>query len=666
MALVVLVGVGAAPSVHAQFGSSRVISGGFTGCFEPDLAYRVGDRLSVTFTRAGEIFHTQSGNDFSSFGGVSQSPLQASSEGRVEVTSIILLDVVYAEVAPGGSDTEIYLVDNNGGVFSNPIALTDNALNDRNPQIDVGLSGIKTIAWETVLTPASREIYVQAAGDTHFVALGDHISLASSSSSVAYIAYVRAGEAFYRTLSAGVLGPESQIGTINGVTSIDIERRADGQVDAALSAGNDLYFAAGDGSGGFTAPVSIATATVAGEVDLSPEVAGRRLICYAEAGEVHVLSDEGSGWVLETLTSGASSSDPRGLVDPHGDAHVVWSQSGQIRYAYDGPPPAADFVGGPTTGVLPLTVTFENQSTGTISTTIWDFGDGTATTAPNPVHDYTDVGPHTVTLTVIGPGGTDTFTRTNYVSGTLPPEVLSVAKVSAFAGQNVLHPVTATTTQAMQGFQFGMVFDDSNLEFHGIDFALSATEALSPEFVYTDYTPGGVGSELIVAIVLDFVEPFDGRSIAAGQNILLFSLDYTIDFPLALGTTISFQPTDGLGQPPLDNIYAAVTGVSVHPFLRGGRAEVDGMPGALFRRGDANYDQLIDIGDPIFLLAHFFALGPAPVCPDSGDANDDGMLDIGDAIFDLSFLFSAGSTPPYPFPGVGLDPTDDALGPCAP
>jgi parallel beta-helix repeat protein len=80
------------------------------------------------------------------------------------------------------------------------------------------------------------------------------------------------------------------------------------------------------------------------------------------------------------------------------------------------PPPAAAFTAQPTQGTAPLTVSFTDQSTGTISSYQWAFGDGQGATAQNPSHRYAAAGTYTVTLTVIGPGGTSTATATITVS----------------------------------------------------------------------------------------------------------------------------------------------------------------------------------------------------------------------------------------------------------
>lgn len=86
------------------------------------------------------------------------------------------------------------------------------------------------------------------------------------------------------------------------------------------------------------------------------------------------------------------------------------------------PIPVASFTATPTSGRGPLTVKFTSTSTGTIDSYAWDFNnDGKVdSTLRNPSYTYTKAGVYTVKLTVTGPGGTRTQTRTNYINVKLP------------------------------------------------------------------------------------------------------------------------------------------------------------------------------------------------------------------------------------------------------
>ena len=83
-----------------------------------------------------------------------------------------------------------------------------------------------------------------------------------------------------------------------------------------------------------------------------------------------------------------------------------------------------------------------------------------------------------------------------------------------------------------------------------------------------------------------------------------------------------------------------------------------------FRRGDANEDGSVDIGDAIFMLYTLMLGGPDSGCKDATDANDSGTHDIADIIYILNFQFTGGAEPPAPgISECGVDATpNDGLG----
>jgi PKD repeat protein/methionine-rich copper-binding protein CopC len=80
--------------------------------------------------------------------------------------------------------------------------------------------------------------------------------------------------------------------------------------------------------------------------------------------------------------------------------------------------PTANFTTNTTSGFAPVTVQFTNNSTGSITSYAWDFNnDGvTDSTEQNPTWTYNSAGSYTVNLTVTGPGGVDTETKSNYIA----------------------------------------------------------------------------------------------------------------------------------------------------------------------------------------------------------------------------------------------------------
>ena len=109
--------------------------------------------------------------------------------------------------------------------------------------------------------------------------------------------------------------------------------------------------------------------------------------------------------------------------------------------------PQAAFTAAPLSGTPPLTVTFTDQSTGAITTWDWSFGDGGASTQQHPTHVYTAPGSYTVTLTVSGPGGADSETKTNYIT------VGYAAPIAAFTAAPLAGtaPLTVTFTDQSTG-----------------------------------------------------------------------------------------------------------------------------------------------------------------------------------------------------------------------
>ncbi len=83
-------------------------------------------------------------------------------------------------------------------------------------------------------------------------------------------------------------------------------------------------------------------------------------------------------------------------------------------------PPVAAFTGTPVSGNYPLDVSFTDQSTYSPTTWSWTFGDGGTSTVQNPSHTYTAAGTYTVSLTVTNAFGSDTLTKTDYITVTEP------------------------------------------------------------------------------------------------------------------------------------------------------------------------------------------------------------------------------------------------------
>jgi gliding motility-associated-like protein len=92
--------------------------------------------------------------------------------------------------------------------------------------------------------------------------------------------------------------------------------------------------------------------------------------------------------------------------------------------------PTAGFIASPVTGCAPLAVSFTDQSTGAPTTWQWDLGNGTQSTQQNPTTTYFTPGTYTVTLTVSNTGGSNTITKTQYITVNDKPSVNFIASDS--------------------------------------------------------------------------------------------------------------------------------------------------------------------------------------------------------------------------------------------
>ncbi len=80
--------------------------------------------------------------------------------------------------------------------------------------------------------------------------------------------------------------------------------------------------------------------------------------------------------------------------------------------------PETNFGSNLTSGNAPLSVQFKDESTNSPTSWEWDFGDGKTSTEQNPSHTYETVGTYTVNLTATNYGGSNSTTKTDYITVT--------------------------------------------------------------------------------------------------------------------------------------------------------------------------------------------------------------------------------------------------------
>jgi autotransporter-associated beta strand protein len=161
--------------------------------------------------------------------------------------------------------------------------------------------------------------------------------------------------------------------------------------------------------------------------------------------------------------------------------------------------PVASFVGVPTNGSTPLTVTFTNLSSGGLATNyLWSFGDGVisnTTSAGNVSHSYTNSGTYGVGLTATGTGGSSTLTNTAYIVATNPVPAV------AFSGgpTNGAAPMTVTFTN-LATFQTNSIWFFGNGVSNTLATASPSNSVPTGASVTQTYT--NAGSYTVVLVVM--------------------------------------------------------------------------------------------------------------------------------------------------------------------
>ncbi len=163
-------------------------------------------------------------------------------------------------------------------------------------------------------------------------------------------------------------------------------------------------------------------------------------------------------------------------------------------------PPSASFSGTPTTGLVPVAVTFTDSSTGTITNRSWTFGDGGTTNTLNTTvaYTYNSVGTDTVTLVVTGPVGVSTNTQVNYIIIIITngPPFLIVAPGNLDFG---LLPVGQGSTQTFSIANAGLQTLTGTATMSGPPFALVSGSPFTVNggqtgLVSLSFSPGAVGA----------------------------------------------------------------------------------------------------------------------------------------------------------------------------
>ncbi|MEE2884008.1 MAG: PKD domain-containing protein [Planctomycetota bacterium] len=659
----------------AQFGEVVQVSDGATTVLDPSIYVDQNclpcapQQVSICARTDNEIYFTGSVLDFQPMFSVLTSSGEVFSPALAQGTVASYSITLEQEFASGPHS--VFLIESIAAGFGDPVLVSSGSSDCFDSSVIVLDSGDRVITW-TRSAGTSDELMMKFSDQSPFLCGTGGKSRAISVSGNTVVIIWQAGT----VLNAMVSDASSQGATfvlydlLSPIDQWDGEVQSDGSIQLVADVSDELHLLTGSIFDGISSQQILSTG--AGEITdvaIGSSGADRYSIAWIQNQQTHRYAVSGTAppvsGPIEGIAGNHSEMDL--ALDAPGNEHfVVISDSGSW-YAHTTPPPVADFtVTTKDDGIADHTIIYEDHSVGLVENYLWDFGDGDTSTTLVGEHTYLEPGSYTITLTVSGPGGSDTMELPNPITVDTPENAFELADIAVFAGQPVIHPVLGTHVDCLQGFQISVAYDEAVINMTEISIENTLAESLAPEFIASSINPGGSASSLYLAVIFDTLPPFDGRMMSPGLNQTLCTLNYTVVPSTPLGTVTELHFADDLVIPPINNIYAIEGGFAVLPYYIQGTVTVSQQPQFLFHRGDATYDQSVNIADAIFILDFLFITGSTPVCPDSADTNDDGLLNIGDAINLLSFLFIGGATLPYPYPGYGIDPTPDSLGACLP
>jgi len=211
---------------------------------------------------------------------------------------------------------------------------------------------------------------------------------------------------------------------------------------------------------------------------------------------VTILNETGKGLRFSTYLGGTYFDEGKGVaITPDGLNITVTGFTGSINFPlknaiqpylagfqpvmYDDAfitkivriPPVANFTADPLSGCTPLNVSFTDNSSGTPTQWLWDFGDGNTSTNQSPfnIYSHTEATPqnYTVNLTVWNSDGTNFTSKVDYISVCPNPFANFTAnETRGCVGSNAtfLFNVTEITGQADAADFWNWSFGDGNYQ----------------------------------------------------------------------------------------------------------------------------------------------------------------------------------------------------------
>ncbi len=652
--------------VHADFNEVDRRTAGSGGAVSSAIAYDVAGNVYIVSEVSGrlqvDLFGPCLRAEASIPGGSGQR-----GEPRVVTGSRGEAVICFSERRADTSDSprDIYLTHNAGGVFVEPVRLSEGSEDNHSPELVLDHVGTPHVAWTAWREGSPVVLYYNSQDEEiQTVAPGLRPSICIDSNRTVHLLYQRGERLYCNNNAGGVFAHEFEISgtpaTIEPGASIAGTR--DGRLVVSYAASGSLFVIEGSSEEDFSSAVEVDSGGIR-RANLEAGRAGGLSLVYIKDGDIYRVNGNGlTDLVYERVGSGTPELElrPHHTTDTCDITHVVFLRDGEVFYTNDAQDPGADFTADRTHGEMPLTIQFEDTSAGKAQGWHWDFGDGGTSLSENPVYTYRAPGRYTVSLTVYVANRATPVTREEYVVVEPPSNTLSIPDQRLKFGQGeAWFPVYATHREPIMAYQLHGVFDPDVLLMQDCSLLGTPSVRLRPEVWECNIFE----QSFEIGCLYDFTPPIDGRVLPPGNNQILTNLQFTVAGEGDEEVITRIDLVNDRELSPILNIFT-VNNQSRLPVLDG--ASVTVYPAdhheRLFVRGDVNFTGNVDITDAIYLLGFLFMGYDDPECLDPADTLDDGRVNISSSIYLLNFLFTGGPAPRVPYPSPGLDPTlDDAF-----
>jgi len=668
--IIVLSSLFPAPS-RAQLADPRPLSPEESLASEVSLAVDALDNAFVALVVEGNLWVRILGSGLTSEFLLSdiKIPQEAPS---IEVNTQELAFVAFAreDNELGARGREIFLASNPGGTFRAALNISRNRIDDHSPRLCLDPLGSPRLVWVQEAGDEKYLVYYEHSRElARILVQGERPSITTDLQGQAHLAFCRGGSILVLDEGPEGFGEPIELDRIPAgeETSPLVGMDGGGRLVVVYTAAGELRMALRSEKD-FQPPGTLDRGLdVGAALDFHLKDDGRFQVAYLKNGDVHVIqgADPEDPLLPEQVTyTEEAETGPRIRQDASGNLHLSFIREGRVYYTNSAPPPEAEFRAEPSAGELPLRVEFRDLSTGVVQTWSWSFGDGGNSTKRNPVHTYLESGRYTVQLEVFGPGGESRIEKAGLISVEEPSNTMEVVDVSVLPAQtDVWIPVLGYHSEPIQGFQIAGRFDPEVVALRELRLEATLTAQYRPEF----FAPSISNEEgfFTCGLALDYDSPFDGRMMPPGRDQRLLYLVLDISSSVGEGES-AIELENGVGPSGLNCMYV-VEGLARQPVLTGGKVRVlsgDGPRPRIFIRGDIDLDGTLSLSDIILLLGFMFLGEEVSACADSLDTNDSGVIDLSDAVRSLNYLFLRGESLALPFPGRGLDPTEDGLPEC--